>query len=183
MGSVYLLAKNKDKQEALIREIDAHKSSDLPSLDELKNYEYVEAVLREGLRLYGPTPLTDRECGQTTDIKGHTIHQSTRVHIGIHSLHSNPKHFPHPDKFIPERFIESSPVYAEQNHQAFMPWGLGPRMCVASNFALVEAKLALISLYRRYTFSLKSDAGLKFKFGVTKGIDNGVNVFVHPRSA
>lgn len=180
--SLYLLAKNKEKETALINEIDRYKSSELPSLEELKKYEYVEAVLKEGLRMFGPTPLTDRECSQNTEIKEHMIYKNSRVHIGIQNLHSNAKYFPNPDQFIPERFIPSSSVYKEQNHQAFMPWGLGPRMCVASNFALVEAKLALITLFRQFTFSLKSSDDLKFTFGVTRNPQNGVQVFVHKRA-
>merc|ERR1712124_76051 len=58
--AVYLLSKNKDKETKLIAEIDRLKGTQMPGQDELKAYEYVEAVVKEALRLHGPVNSTDR---------------------------------------------------------------------------------------------------------------------------
>ena len=88
-----------------------------------------------------------------------------------------------PDKFIPERFLKTSSHYEDQNHRAFMAWGLGPRMCVAADFALNEAKLALITLYKNFHFEHNEAVPLKVAMGASLGPVSGVEVFVHKRSS
>jgi len=189
-NTVYLLTKNKDKEAALLKEIDRYDSSfwrrvnscnDFLSVEELKDYEYVEAVVKEALRMYGPVPNISRNCSSNTQIKNMPIYKDTEVHCSTQNMHWNPEYFPNPEKFMPERFIPSSPIYKLQNHQAFMAFGIGPRMCVASNFAVTEAKLALITLYRRFTFTPSPGYKHKLKMTATLSPENGVKVLVHHR--
>ena len=178
---VYLLSKNKDKEQALIHEIDALESP-VPTLDEIKSLTYVEGVVKESLRLYGPIPFTDRQASETTDLTDHLrIFKEQCVHISTRSMSLNLEYFPDPDKFLPERFVKGSDLYDRQNHHAFMPWGAGPRMCVASDFALTEAKLALVTLYRKYRFVLDPVYKLELHFAVSLAPKNGVHVFVRKR--
>ena len=130
---IYLLTKNKDKEGGLLKEIDRFDNSfwgrvnscnDRISKDELEEYHYADAVVKEALRMFG--------------------------HFGNQNV-------PHSDQFIPERYLRSSSMY-----------GMG--VPVDSNFALNEAKHALILLYRRFTFSLASSKS-----------DKGVKVIVHHR--
>ena len=93
----------------------------------------------------------------------------------------NPEYFPDPDKFLPERFIKGSNIYERQNHHAFMPWGAGPRMCVAADFALTEAKIALVALYRKHRFVLDPEYKLELAFAASLGPKNGIRVFVRNR--
>eukprot|EP00216_Chloropicon_sp_CCMP2111_P003000 CAMPEP_0198236008 /NCGR_PEP_ID=MMETSP1446-20131203/1931_1 /TAXON_ID=1461542 ORGANISM="Unidentified sp, Strain CCMP2111" /NCGR_SAMPLE_ID=MMETSP1446 /ASSEMBLY_ACC=CAM_ASM_001112 /LENGTH=595 /DNA_ID=CAMNT_0043917547 /DNA_START=45 /DNA_END=1832 /DNA_ORIENTATION=- len=179
--AIYLLTKNKDKEAAMIEEIDRLSNTEVAALDDMEEYEYVEAVVKESLRLYGPAPLTDRVATRTTEVKGYTIHKETPVHIPFRNLHHNAKHFPDPEKFLPERFLPRSNEYGKQNRRAFVPWGMGPRMCVASNFALTEAKLALITLYKKYTFSLSPSYTFQPKMKATLNPTGGVQVLVHRR--
>merc|ERR1711959_808454 len=167
--AIYMLAKNKDKERALIDEIDrlGEGKSELPTVEELKSYEYVDALLSEVLRITGPATLLVREASKDVVVGGHQLYKGTGVHMDIHGMHQNPEYFPNPDKFLPERFIKWSDLYDKQNHKAYMPFGLGPRMCVASNFALTEAKLAIITLYRQFRFSIAPNYEFKVKMGAT----------------
>merc|ERR1719155_227369 len=144
--AIYLLAKNKDKERALIDEIDrlGEGKSDLPTVEELKSYEYLDAVVKEALRMYGPATLTTRQASKAVEVG------KTRL-------------------------------YDKQNHKAHMPFGLGPRMCVASNFALTEAKLALITLFKRYEFDLDPKWEFRTSMGVTLSPQNGISVLVTKR--
>merc|ERR1711959_255144 len=181
--AIYMLAKNKDKERALIDEIDhlGEGKSELPTVEELKSYEYVDAVLSEVLRITGPATLLVREASKDVVVGGHQLYKGTGVHMDIHGMHQNPEYFPNPDKFLPERFIKGSDLYDKQNHHAFMPWGAGPRMCVASDFALTEAKLALVTLYRKHRFVLDPEYKLELAFAVSLAPKNGVHVFVRKR--
>ena len=217
--AVYLLSKNKDKEAKLIAEIDRLKGTQMPGQDELKAYEYVEAVVKEALRLHGPVNSTDRHCGETTVIGGkykiykvsgclracmlacvlaclhirsidRWLHhpltrrmQGYNVHFAIRAMHYDPKYFSDPEAFMPERFMPTQhpDLAAKQNVKAFLPFGIGPRMCVASQFAMTEAKLALITLYSRYSFTLKEGYELKTTMAATISPVGGVPVHVHRR--
>merc|ERR1712176_1603808 len=186
--TVYLLCKHKDKEQALIDEIDRLKaktkdcSSDpLPLAEELKSYVYVEACVKEALRMVGPAPLVTREAADHTVIGGKRVAKGSGVHLGIYALHMNPQYFPSPSTFMPERFIPGTETYDLQNHKAFMPFGLGPRMCVAWNFAMTEAKLALITLYRKYSFEHNPTHEYKNSLSITLSPVNGIEVLVHKR--
>ena len=181
--AVYLLSKNKDKEAKLIAEIDRLKGTQMPGQDELKAYEYVEAVVKEALRLHGPVPLTDRVAGEDAVIGGkYNIYKGDVIHFALRNLQLDAKNFPtDPLAFEPERFIPGSEVAKTQNIKAWNPWGLGPRMCVASNFALTEAMLALITLYSRYSFTLKEGYELKTTMAATISPVGGVPVHVHRR--
>jgi len=182
--AVYLLSKNKDKEAKLIAEIDRLKGTQMPGQDELKAYEYVEAVVKEALRLHGPVNSTDRHCGETTVIGGkYKIYKGYNVHFAIRAMHYDPKYFSDPEAFMPERFMPTQhpDLAAKQNVKAFLPFGIGPRMCVASQFAMTEAKLALITLYSRYSFTLKEGYELKTKMKATVSPVGGVPVHVHLR--
>ena len=182
--AVYLLSKNKDKEAKLIAEIDRLKGTQMPGQDELKAYEYVEAVVKEALRLHGPVNSTNRTCKQTTVISGkYKIYEGDSVFFGIRAMHYDPKYFSDPEAFMPERFMPTQhpDLAAKQNVKAFLPFGIGPRMCVASQFAMTEAKLALITLYSRYSFTLKEGYELKTKMKATVSPVGGVPVHVHLR--
>ena len=120
-----------------------------------------------------------KQATQTTKVKDIVVRKNEMVHLANQNMHWNPKYFPNPDQFLPERFIPNSSIYEDQNHQAFMAWGIGPRMCVAYNFALIEAKLALITLYKRFSFTLAPDYEFKVKMGATVSPVDGVKVNVH----
>src|SRR5699024_7009125 len=71
------------------------------------------------------------------------------VHIPIYSMHRDVEQWPEPEEFKPERFIGESTFHK----YSYLPFGAGPRNCVARSLALLEAKLALLHTVRRYKFS------------------------------
>jgi len=185
-STIYMLTQNKQAEEKLIEEIDrlGKGKPELPSIEELKEYKYLDAVLNEVLRIMGPAPLFTREAQKDVDMSHGgvgRIAKGTSVHIASYSLHMNPQHWPEPKQFLPERFVEGTKAYAAQNHKAWMPFGSGPRMCVASGFAMVEAKLALITLYRRFRFEHAPGHKFVTKMVLTVGPVDGIQVLVKKR--
>jgi thromboxane-A synthase/cytochrome P450 family 3 subfamily A len=181
--TVYLLCKHKDKERVLINEIDRleQQEEEETSSELLKSHVYVEACVKEALRMVGPGAFLARLASRDTEVGKRCIAKDTPLHMHTHSMHHNPQYFPSPSTFMPERFIPGSEVYELQNHKAFMPFGLGPRMCVAWNFAMAEAKLALITLYRKYSFEHNPKHEYKNSMILTLGPSNGVEVLVHKR--
>ena len=191
-STIYSLTQNKACEQKLIDEIDTLRKKqqdpdDLPGYAELKEYHYLNGVLQEVLRLSGPAPLFARKCSKTVDLAWQggrvgTVHEGTAVHIASHCLHTSPKYWPDPERFQPERFVPGSEIYDLQNRKAHMAFGQGPRMCVAADFALTEAKLALITLYRRFRFDHNPEHEMKTRITVTLGPTNGIEVLVRRRA-
>lgn len=76
--------------------------------------------------------------------------------VDAYGMHHNPKYWDHPEDYLPERFIEGTPEYARvANRNAWLPFGGGQRACPGEKFALQQSKIALISLYQRFTLELQ----------------------------
>jgi len=185
--AIYLISTNKESEKLLLEEIDAHPQQDLRDLSRSGKMVYLEGVIKEALRLFGPIPVTDRHAAEDMDIEGDMginvpILKGQIVNIYTRGLSRSGKYWTDPDKFKPERFVPGSEIYHLQNHKAFMPWGLGPRQCVAADFALQEAKVALIALYRRFRFDHNPEHRFSLKFAASLAPKDGVEVFCVRRS-
>jgi cytochrome P450 len=82
--------------------------------------------------------------------KGHVIL------ISIYATHRDPRFFPEPEAFRPERWLDG--LEKRLPRGAFIPFGMGSRKCIGSSFALMEATLLLATIARRWRFDLIPDA-------------------------
>ena len=151
----YSLATSPECQERAQREIDevlARHDGQL-TYDALSEMHYMERVVSETLRLYPPFMRTERQCVREYTLPGTkvTIPPGTLVTMPILSLHRDAEYFPDPLRFEPDRFL---PGEKEKRHPCvYVPFGSGPRGCLATRFALFEAKLALVAVLRESTLS------------------------------
>ena len=164
--ATYLLALHPEEQDKLYQEIvtisDKLMSEnpgkdliDLITLDSLNRFEYLNGVICETLRLYAPATATERSSSRDVVLENSdksiriNVKKGDIIHIPIYSMHRDPEQFPDPETFRPERFI-SDPSF---HKYSYLPFGSGPRNCVAKSLALLEAKLALLHSVRNYRFS------------------------------
>lgn len=105
----------------------------------------------ESLRKWPNFPFVDRECTKPYVIRPSTpeekpiqIEKGTIIWIPVYGFHCDPKYYPDPQKFIPERFSD------ENKHDikpgTYLPFGVGPRNCIGSRFALLECKILFYNL-------------------------------------
>jgi cytochrome P450 len=125
-------------------------------IDELK---YLKAIIKEVLRMHPPGPLLiPRECGQDCEIDGYHIPVKSKVIINAWAIGMDPKNWTEPERFYPERFIESCVDYRGNNFE-FVPFGSGRRMCPGITFGMVNVEYPLALLM--YYFDWKLPNGLK----------------------
>ncbi|MCE7946832.1 MAG: cytochrome P450 [Chloroflexi bacterium CFX4] len=147
-----LLAQNPDVEAKLWAELDSVLGGRPPTLADLANLPYTEMIIKEAMRLYPPaggltrTPLTDIQVGEYVMPKG------SNVFVSTHVMHRDPRYFPEPEKFIPERF--SKEREADIPRYAYIPFGAGPRICIGNAFAMLEARLLLATIAQRFKLSL-----------------------------
>jgi cytochrome P450 len=139
-----ILATHPKEQARLQNEID-HVYDDYEQLIKL---EYLDWFIRETLRLYPIAPfIVNRECNKECQIGQFKIEVGTNIAVDMYSIHYNEQLYGpvSPLKFYPERFRE------KRHPLAWLPFGAGPRNCVGMRFAMLEIKLALVQILRRYT--------------------------------
>ncbi|GFP99697.1 cytochrome p450 734a1 [Phtheirospermum japonicum] len=122
---------------------------DTPTKDDLAKLKMLGMILNESLRLYPPVVATIRQAKSDVQLGGIHIPGGTKLIIPILAVHHNPGLWHHDaDEFNPVRF-------ASGEHQvAFMPFGLGARRCVGQNLAILQVKLVVAMILRRFTFEL-----------------------------
>ncbi len=157
--SSYLLAKNKDVQQELINEIDdvvAQLDGKPLTYEALHKMKFLDNVISETLRWWPPVFALSRQCNKDIDLKfdGRVVRikEGDMVSIPAINLHYDERFYKNPDQFDPHRFDD------ERKHEiiqgSYVPFGIGPRICIGSRFALMEAKLLLFNVLRKFTINV-----------------------------
>ncbi|KAI2805260.1 Cytochrome P450 4V2 [Blomia tropicalis] len=118
------------------------------TLEDCRQMKYLEMVIKESLRLYPSVPFIGRKITKEFTANGYSVPAGCTCAIFIYFLHRDPKIFPHPERFIPERFEPDAPIH--KMPYAYMPFSAGPRNCIGQKFAMLEMKIMLASIIRRY---------------------------------
>lgn len=125
--------------------------------DDTKEMPYLKAVLKETLRLHTPLPLLiPRESTQYVKLLGYDIAQGTQVMINAWAIARDPSIWEEPEKFKPERFLNSSIDY-KGLHFEFLPFGAGRRGCPGIQFAIVINELTLANIVYKYDLALPNE--------------------------
>ena len=157
--ALYEMSKNPEVQEKLHSEIENILNGDPNkeiSYDDLLSMTYLDQVLNETLRFHTPGSVITRSCNKDYKIPNSevTVQKDDSLWINVMALHFDPKHYENPNVFDPEHF--SKEAKAKRHQYAFMPFGLGPRGCIGMRFALLEAKLALANIVRKFVLKPSS---------------------------
>uniref|UniRef100_A0A6B2E9E1 Putative cytochrome p450 9b2 n=1 Tax=Phlebotomus kandelakii TaxID=1109342 RepID=A0A6B2E9E1_9DIPT len=186
----YELAVNPDVQDKLFEEIrNANEELGEKSLDydTLQKMKYLDMVVTEDLRKWPGMGFVDRKCTKEIvidDGKGlrfEFVKDDTFV-VPVFGFHYDPQYFPNPDKFDPERFSD------ENKHKivpgTYLPFGVGPRNCIGSRFALVEIKVLLYYLILNFKIEAteKTQIPLKLTKDPIMKPEKGIWVQLTPRS-
>lgn len=148
--TLYLLALHQEVQDRLRREVDecCTLHGDRPGLDAITKLKYLHCVVSETLRLYPPVTRFERSPSEdyTLGDTGVKVTKNDLVAVPIYAMQNDPQYFPDPSTFDPERFSEEN-VGSIQPY-TYLPFGAGPRNCIAISFSLQAVKLAIFHAIR-----------------------------------
>jgi len=152
----YHIAKDSRVRENLQQEVDELFRGDVTrdvTNDDLGKMPYVEAFIREILRLYPSVPMMLRNLSEDLVVNdGVTIPKNTSVAIQAYYVHRDPKHWgDDANECKPERFMDDG---IKRHAYAWIPFAAGARNCVGQRFAMMEMKMQVASVIRRLDFRL-----------------------------
>lgn len=149
----YLLSQNTEKEAKLHAEIDQVLGGRPPSIDDIPNLKYTEAVLAESMRLFPPAWTIGRLAIEDHELGGYSIPKGSLVLASQYVIHRDPRFWNDPETFLPERWESESVKEATQKFTYF-PFGAGVRRCIGEGFAWTEGILLLATLAQRWKLRL-----------------------------
>ncbi|XP_028416651.1 cytochrome P450 3A16-like [Dendronephthya gigantea] len=164
---LYFLAQNPDVQKRLRQEVEVTLNEKEECWETYDSMEYLTAVVNESLRLRPSAPVYRRQVIQEDNILGYKIPAGSMVVIPLYALHRKPEYWSDPETFNPERFLEPNMQNNPNHRYAFMPFSSGPRICIGYRFALMEIKVVLSALIRRFSFLMIPGMSFEGSMSVT----------------
>ena len=174
----YMLGHHQEIQERVQEEADSLFANDSDrelTLEDL-DLPYIEAVIKETLRLYPPGPMFSRFADKETIIAGHKIPAGVTLLINLLGVHKDPNHWPEPEKFDPERFIDET----NRHRYAFIPFSAGIRGCVGQKFTFLEEKILIAHMFHKFRIT-SLDSDIQPKMNVTFQSNSPIRLRLEPR--
>lgn len=163
--SLMELSSNQEYLEKLQQEADEFFCN--PDFEKLNSLPWHNAVIDEVMRLWPPVWVFMREAMEEDKIGEYDIGPGTNVVLAPYLSHRAKDLWESPHKFFPERFLPENKKKIPIG--AFYPYGFGPRACIGSYFAGMEAKIILITLVKNFTWETldkgpqKNEAGISLR--------------------
>ncbi|MFI5980181.1 cytochrome P450 [Streptomyces sp. NPDC051555] len=160
----HLLGSDPGARERMHAEIDEVLGDRLPTVEDLPRLAWTDAVLSEAMRLYPPILGVARRALTDFEVCGRRVPKDAFVAIVPWVVHRDPRWWPQPERFAPQRWIESPPsadaadeltghaVRPGRPRLAYLPFGGGPRQCIGNTFSRMEGVMALATLGRHWEF-------------------------------
>jgi len=148
--TIYLLACDPAVQAEVRAEVLATPAASVRTLADLRAWPGLRRVLMEALRLYPPFPVTARVARQDDVVGGVRIKAGTLVMLSPWIIHRHHRFWDQPDAFIPSRWIARE----DRPGEHYIPFGVGPRVCIGAAFAMSQVMLVVATLMARYRVEL-----------------------------
>jgi len=177
----YLLSRNPAVQHELERELRRVLGGRAPRFEDLPALGYVERVIEEAMRIYPPVMAIPRRAVRDTAIGPYAVPAGSEAIIWVYHTHHDPRFFPQPQRFLPERFEDAASA-ARPKH-AYLPFGAGQRACIGQSFALTEAQLIVATFAQRLEFRYAGKRPPGLRLGVTLAPKGGLPMRITGRSS
>jgi cytochrome P450 len=142
--TLHLLAQHREHEAAVLAEIARVTGGGPLRPEHVAALPLTRAVFQEAMRLYPPAPVITRQVEAPFTLGGVSLKEGMVLYVPIQAVHRHERLWERPDAFDPGRF---APEAARGRHRyAYLPFGAGPRICIGSAFATMEAVAILAVL-------------------------------------
>ncbi|MCJ8310099.1 MAG: cytochrome P450 [Rhizobiaceae bacterium] len=149
--TIYLLSFDQDALQRCQAEVDALDIDSVPPEQWGTYLPWVTACFEESMRLFPPAAIVSRNLDADIQFDGHEILAGTQIVASPWILHRHKRLWERPDEFHPERFFGDNRDQIDRF--AYLPFGLGKRVCIGARFAMQEAQIILALLLRSFEFA------------------------------
>ena len=177
----YLLALHPDAQEEVRIELARTFPDGTVDREGLDRLDYTKAVVNESLRLYPPVPFMAREAIDDDDLDGQSVRKGMQVVISPWVVHRHKLLWDAPDAFRPERFLGEAGKSIARG--AFLPFGLGPRICIGQRFAVQEILTVMATILPSFRYDLAEPQSVFPQARITLTPKDGLPAYVRPTRA
>ena len=193
----YLLSQNPEAEAKLHAELDAVLSTGenasvnerantnvtrrIPTIEDVPNLKYTEAVFAESMRLYPPAWTIGRMVVEDHDFGGYTVPKGSLVLASQYVMHRDARFWDNADEFIPERW-ETVSVKEATNRNIYFPFGGGVRRCVGESFAWAEGILLIATIARKWKLTLDPDQKIGLSPQITLRPKFGMSMIAEARA-
>lgn len=174
-----LLSRSPEAEAALHRELDSVLGGREPTVEDLASLPYTEGVVKESLRLFPPAWSLSREAVEADEIGGWHIPARAMVWMNQWTVHRDPRFYKEPLAFQPQRWVDG--LERTLPRYAFFPFGGGPRLCIGLSFAMMEARLVLATLARRFRLERLTQGEVELLPSITLRPRHGLPMRLHAR--
>jgi cytochrome P450 len=177
----YLLGRHPAVRARLVEEADRAPPGRTLSVEEIDAMTYVEQAFKESLRLYSPIHSLSRVALEDCELGGYSVPQGATVMVSLYASHRLPKYWPAPERFDPERFSASQ--IAARHRFAYLPFAAGHRNCIGALLAVVQGKLIIAQVARRFELQLLTRKSVRPRAGTTMHPSREIRMRIKSRSA
>jgi cytochrome P450 len=170
----YLLSEHPHVEARLLAELASVLGGRPPRADDLPRLCYTERIVKESLRLYPPAWVIARVAVHDCEIGGYPVRAGTSLAMSQWVMHRDPRYYDRPSEFDPDRWTDD--FAARLPKYAYFPFGGGPRVCIGSSFAMMEAVLLLAAIAQRYHLALAPGHPVKLWPSITLHPENGIKM-------
>lgn len=178
--SLYLLSRHPEAEARLHAEIESVVGDRTPTAADLPRMPFLRALYDETLRLFPPIPTVARTALEDDAIRGHFIPKNRCVVLVSWLTHRDPRWWPEPDKFDPDRFLDAQ-AKANRPKYVYYPFGGGSRFCMGAGLALLQGPLVLATLAQKYRVRVAPERDVRPRAAISVLPDGGLPVSLERR--
>lgn len=154
--TLFLLAQHPGVMSELYRELDEKLAGGFPTIEQVDQLPVLERILKESMRVLPASAYSQRVAAEPVQLGPFRLNPGNPVIFSQFITHHMPELFSQPEKFLPDRWLSISP-----SPYAYLPFGAGPRMCVGAPLGMMQFKISLPTILKKFKLSMVSGSEVR----------------------